>query len=68
MVLVERSLSSATPGSVPYSAARPKETTMTASGKATPTPVAIADISNYYYAAKLRLSWQQHLVSSSEQA
>jgi hypothetical protein len=68
MVLVERSLASARPGSVPYSAARPKETTMTASGKATPTPVAIADISHYYYAANSRLSWQQHLVSPSEHA
>jgi hypothetical protein len=67
MVLAEWSLSLATPGSVPYSAARPKETTMTARGKATPTSVAIADISNYYYAANSRLARQPHLVSSTEQ-
>jgi hypothetical protein len=68
MVLAEWSLSSARLGSVPYSAARPKETTMTARGKATPTSVAIADISNYYYGANSRLARQQHLVSHTEQA
>jgi hypothetical protein len=67
MVLAEWSLSSARPGSVRYSAAPPKETTMTARGKATPTSVAIADISNYYYAANSRLAGQQHLVASTEQ-
>jgi hypothetical protein len=41
---------------------------MTARGKATPTSVAIADISNYYYEANSRLARQQHLVSSTEQA
>jgi hypothetical protein len=67
MVLAEWSLSSARPGSVPYFAAPPKETAMSARGKATPTSVAIADISNYYYAANSRLARLQHLVSSTEQ-
>jgi len=68
MVLAQWSRASATPGSVPYSAAWPKETTMTARGKATPTSVAIAEFSNYYYAANSRLARQRHLVSSTEQS
>jgi hypothetical protein len=68
MVLAQWSLASARPGSVPYSAALPKETTMTARGKATPTSVAIAEFSNYYYTANSRLARQQHLVSFTEQA
>jgi hypothetical protein len=68
MVLAQWSLSSARPVSVPYSAARPKETTMTARGKAAPTSVAIAEFNNYYYAANSRLARQRHLISSTEQA
>jgi hypothetical protein len=67
MVWAQWSLTSARPGSVPYSAARPKDTTMTAGGKATPTSVAITDISNYYCAANSRLARQLDLVSSTEQ-
>jgi hypothetical protein len=68
MVLAQWSLSSARPVSVPYSAARPKETTMPARGKAAPTSVAIAEFNIYYYAANSRLTRHQHLVSSIEQS